>query len=627
MPDPTTPAKGLTQPTVGGDNNTWGGLLNTDLALIDSAFGGTLAKSISGNTTLSSTEAQNTGYEFTGTLSGTATITWPSFSGMAAIQNGTAGGFSITCGISGASVTVLCGETVAIWSDGTNFARLALAGGGIQVEPHLSSRISMYPGPSQPGITTVPMLVSAPNTVTTTPTNSCGLAQVLASMAVGQSNNGCGLEIWGVGGTDAIDDFILANEAIVFPPLRNQSVKLHSAGIYSGGTNNGPAVTLDSMVEASFRAEGSQIGSVPTHGAAGTCAVLIQPKTALPIEGFVGVTVSTIELGNISQAPIDGFEPNATLVVDCTHGNVQDNRIYADEISGAGPSATSLSQFGLQIVNTSSTYGFTGNHFECPYIHLTWGAGLRIGNNTSTDYVCFGNTYQIGEISPQKVGSNPCYGVDCYGNNEKIFVGEIDNLAGSVDIGIRLRGTAYHNVIIANIIWAATGIQLDSGAINNTIIINTSGVTTNIVDNSGGQNTIILNGELQTTTAQIVNLNSVQTINAIPSEAIFINPGAGQWLTIALGGSGSAVTWNGGWFPDTDNSSTLGYPSNRWSELYCAGPVHTGVYTVAALPAAGTAGRRAFVSDATVTTFASVAAGGGSNEVPVYDDGTHWRIG
>lgn len=49
--------------------------------------------------------------------------------------------------------------------------------------------------------------------------------------------------------------------------------------------------------------------------------------------------------------------------------------------------------------------------------------------------------------------------------------------------------------------------------------------------------------------------------------------------------------------------------------------------TVAALPAAGTAGRRAFVTDANATTFASIVAGGGSNGVPVYDDGTNWRIG
>lgn len=49
--------------------------------------------------------------------------------------------------------------------------------------------------------------------------------------------------------------------------------------------------------------------------------------------------------------------------------------------------------------------------------------------------------------------------------------------------------------------------------------------------------------------------------------------------------------------------------------------------TVATLPAVGNTGNRHFVTDATVTTFASIVAGGGGNKVPVYDDGTNWRIG
>ena len=53
------------------------------------------------------------------------------------------------------------------------------------------------------------------------------------------------------------------------------------------------------------------------------------------------------------------------------------------------------------------------------------------------------------------------------------------------------------------------------------------------------------------------------------------------------------------------------------------------VYTVATLPSAVTSsvGARAFVSDATATTFASTVAGGGANKVPVYSDGTNWRVG
>lgn len=55
----------------------------------------------------------------------------------------------------------------------------------------------------------------------------------------------------------------------------------------------------------------------------------------------------------------------------------------------------------------------------------------------------------------------------------------------------------------------------------------------------------------------------------------------------------------------------------------------TGSTTVASLPAAATAGAgaRAFVTDATATTFLSTVAGGGANKVPVVSDGTNWLIG
>ena len=57
--------------------------------------------------------------------------------------------------------------------------------------------------------------------------------------------------------------------------------------------------------------------------------------------------------------------------------------------------------------------------------------------------------------------------------------------------------------------------------------------------------------------------------------------------------------------------------------------IKTPPVTVANLPVAATigAGGRSFVSDATATTFASIVAGGGANPVPVYSDGTNWRIG
>jgi len=51
--------------------------------------------------------------------------------------------------------------------------------------------------------------------------------------------------------------------------------------------------------------------------------------------------------------------------------------------------------------------------------------------------------------------------------------------------------------------------------------------------------------------------------------------------------------------------------------------------TVANLPSAATAGvgSRGFVTDSSVSTFGSTVAGGGSTKVPVYSDGTNWKVG
>lgn len=47
-------------------------------------------------------------------------------------------------------------------------------------------------------------------------------------------------------------------------------------------------------------------------------------------------------------------------------------------------------------------------------------------------------------------------------------------------------------------------------------------------------------------------------------------------------------------------------------------------YTVATLPAAGTAGRIAYVTDALAPAFLTTVVGGGAVVSPVFDDGTNW---
>lgn len=95
--------------------------------------------------------------------------------------------------------------------------------------------------------------------------------------------------------------------------------------------------------------------------------------------------------------------------------------------------------------------------------------------------------------------------------------------------------------------------------------------------------------------------------------------------------SGTSVTdrWvidsTGALYPVVDLTYSLGASAQRLVAVYTQFVIQAPL-TVATLPAAGVVGRRAFVTDATATTFGSIVAGGGSNKVPVYDDGA-WRIG
>lgn len=80
-------------------------------------------------------------------------------------------------------------------------------------------------------------------------------------------------------------------------------------------------------------------------------------------------------------------------------------------------------------------------------------------------------------------------------------------------------------------------------------------------------------------------------------------------------------------FGTRDNEVVLGGASVEWTII--RGVLQSAALTVSALPSAATAGAgaRAFVTDATAATFADVVAGGGAIGVPVYSDGTDWRVG
>jgi len=96
-------------------------------------------------------------------------------------------------------------------------------------------------------------------------------------------------------------------------------------------------------------------------------------------------------------------------------------------------------------------------------------------------------------------------------------------------------------------------------------------------------------------------------------------------LTVAGNFSVTGTTTVGALTAGIASASSLTSTSTVTATTYAV----TGAVAVGSLPSAATAGAgaRYFVTDANATTFASVVAAGGSNKVPVYSDGTNWRIG
>jgi len=75
------------------------------------------------------------------------------------------------------------------------------------------------------------------------------------------------------------------------------------------------------------------------------------------------------------------------------------------------------------------------------------------------------------------------------------------------------------------------------------------------------------------------------------------------------------------------NSGTTALSIDNSQNSSFTGWVKMPVYTVSTLPAAGTAGRRAFVSNALTPVALSAVVGGGTLTVPVFDNGTAWIVG
>lgn len=198
-----------------------------------------------------------------------------------------------------------------------------------------------------------------------------------------------------------------------------------------------------------------------------------------------------------------------------------------------------------------------------------------------------------------------------------------------------------------------------AGALNGTSDFSTSlvwnsatttftGLKLNVTDTASAADSKLLDLQVGGTSAVQVTDNKIQYSSSVV--ALYTGTGAGGSVDIAGIGSLDTVPLRVSYsFITVANRAKVGFTTgtniNSGVDVALSrdsagvvkitdGSTGTGYLkliptTVGALTAAATvgAGTRGFVNDANATTFASVVAGGGSNVVPVYSDGTDWRIG
>jgi len=127
------------------------------------------------------------------------------------------------------------------------------------------------------------------------------------------------------------------------------------------------------------------------------------------------------------------------------------------------------------------------------------------------------------------------------------------------------------------------------------------------------------------------NITGGNLIGALANGNSNINiPAANGNITLTAAGNANILVITG---TGSNVTGTLGVTANITSNNFIANfLVKTTAVTFSSLPTAATAGAgaRAFITDgnlAASTNFGAQVSGSGSNNVPVYSDGTNWRIG
>jgi hypothetical protein len=336
----------------------------------------------------------------------------------------------------------------------------------------------------------------------------------------------------------------------------------------------------------------------------------------------------TPTLGNISTINIDGNVANVLR---------GDGTFSADANSSYGDSNVTslLGAFGSNTITTTGIVAVGS-------VTLINNARIK---DTSGDAVAFGVNAGLTSQGDFSVAMGYLAGTDTQGTRAVAighFAGETSQRADAVAIGSQAGETSQGVAAVA--IGALAG---ETAQGNNSIIINATSAALNQTtpntftvapvrnDTSNIAEVLFYN----TTSKEVTYSNTINVSGNI-SAGQFIGDGGGISNVAGANVSGTVAlattseTVSTAAQPNITSTGTLTsltVSGNITGQSYISATtaIQTTPVVVASLPAAATAGSgaRAFVSDANDTAFNAIVAGSGANNLPVFSDGTDWRIG
>lgn len=347
------------------------------------------------------------------------------------------------------------------------------------------------------------------------------------------------------------------------------------------------------------------------------------PSNAQVVSGSTGWNASAVGYLNYTSTdsrgfPISGYS-NVSIAFSGTYTGVTVAEEQTNDVTGA-----------------SGWYAVTCND------------GTSAGSTTNTNYTCpvFGVRHRI-RVSAYSTGTV----------NARVVLNKYSTVAAYNGSAVKFASITVANSSFLNgftlglpssgsVQWNAdTILQRDAAnalALRNGTNAQTFNVYNTYTDASNYERApMFWNGSNFDITTQALGTGSVRPLR--------VYAGTGQVLNL---GSGGALQWqvNGGHFITvTDNAYDIGASgANRPRNLYVAGTgtfgggvsatgfsstsIKTNATTFAALTTCNGAneGYRQSINDGSLAmsgNFGAAAAGGGANHVPVYCDGTSWKIG